>query len=264
MIDHSPGKKKLHRIAIPLFSLLILILSGSFIEIKNPPSKKGRLKITFANTANGQMITLRDSVYRDYFGEQYTINKLRYYISNIVLFRSGNNKKTSANGYYLVDEARKENSFTLSLDPGNYNNFQFLVGVDSARNCSGAQTGALDPMNDMFWTWNSGYVMFKLEGTSKASTADLNRIEHHIGGYQGMNNVITKVNMKLAAFEPLEIKSGKVTEMVIETNLDKYWHGSTDIKIAEIPVCTLPGELAKKIASNFKDLFSKKSIHTTP
>ena len=52
------------------------------------------------------------------------------------------------------------------MPAGNYNSLSFLLGVDSMHNVSGAQTGALDPANDMFWTWNSGYVMAKMEGAS--------------------------------------------------------------------------------------------------
>jgi hypothetical protein len=46
---------------------------------------------------------------------------------------------------------------------------RFLLGVDSARNVSGIQTGALDPARGMFWTWNSGYVMAKIEGSSPSA-----------------------------------------------------------------------------------------------
>ena len=239
-----------------------LLLATSFSVNKMSSAKIGTLKISFINTANGKPVILRDSLYSNYFGEQYSISKLKYYVSNIVLISSG--KAANLGGYYLINAASDENSFEISLQPGNYSNLQFLLGVDSIRNCSGAQTGALDPMNDMFWTWNSGYVMFKLEGNSPASTADLNRIEHHVGGYKGANNVVTKINLDLTTNGFPEIKAGSITELVIETNLDNYWHSNTDIKISELPVCMITGELAKKIASNFKDLFSIKSIHINP
>ena len=239
-----------------------LLIASSFSANKCPSSKTGTLKISFINTANGKPIVLRDSLYSNYFGEKYSISKLKYYISNIVITANGN--ASNMGGYYLVNAASDENSFEISLQPGNYNNLRFLLGVDSIRNCSGAQTGALDPMNDMFWTWNSGYVMFKLEGNSPSSTSDLNRIEHHLGGYKGTNNVATEISLDLTAKNSLEIKPGVTSELIIETNLDNYWHSNADIKISELPVCMITGELAKKIASNFKNLFSIKSIHINP
>ena len=150
------------------------------------------------------------------------------------------------------------------LQAGKYDKLQFLLGVDSIRNCSGAQTGALDPMNGMFWTWNSGYIMFKLEGNSTASTADLQRIEHHIGGYKGSDNVATVIHLDFNTTKLLEIKAGATTELVIETNLDNYWNGNASIKIAELPMCMITGEPALKVAKNFTGLFSVKEINQAP
>lgn len=251
-----------------LASLLVAGITGLFLMSsfsfgkKNTFSGTGTLKFIFLNTANGKPIVLRDSLYTNYFGEQYSINKLKYYISNITLNGKGSGKEKE--GYYLINAASDNNVFELSIQPGRYRNLEFLLGVDSLRNCSGAQTGALDPMNDMFWTWNSGYVMFKMEGNSTASASDLQRIEHHIGGYKGSNNVATKINFNFPEKTLLEIKENNTTEIIIETNLDNYWHGNSDIKISEYPVCTTTGELAKKIALNFKTLFSIKNIRITP
>ncbi|MEP7163565.1 MAG: MbnP family protein [Ferruginibacter sp.] len=248
---------------ILLAGITSLFITASFSVIdKNSSAKTGTLKIIFRNTANGKPVILRDSLYNNYFGEQYSISKLKYYISNITMGNNGSSNDMG--GYYLMNVATGDSSLELTLEPGNYNSLGFLLGVDSLRNCNGAQTGALDPMNDMFWTWNSGYVMFKMEGNSPASTSDLQRIEHHVGGYKGSNNVATKIHFNFTGTVPLEIIANSTTEILVETNLDNYWHGSTDIKISELPVCTIAGELAKKIALNFKNLFSIKNIRIIP
>lgn len=237
------------------FLCICCLLIMSFLY--EHPESKGRLKITFINTANGAPVVLHDSTYINAFGEEYTISKLKYYISNISLTSAKTIKEK--NSYHLIDLA-KSTSFQLELKEGIYKNISFLLGVDSIRNCSGAQTGALDPMNDMFWTWNSGYVMFKMEGKSPSSTSDLARIEHHVGGYKGANNVATPVKLLFPDKGELKIKENTTTEIFIETNLDNYWKGKADIRIAEAPVCTLPGPLAKTIASNFAGMFSLKTI----
>ena len=256
-------QKKRSPLCLILACITGLLFMVSFsVNNKYPPVKTGTLKIIFTNTANGKPITLRDSVYHNYFGETYSISKLKYYVSNITI----KNKQASSNmgGYYLINAATDDNTIELPLQPGIYSSLEFLLGVDSLRNCSGAQTGALDPMNDRFWTWNSGYVMFKLEGNSPASLADLKRIEHHLGGYKGTNNVATKIKINFSDAALPEIKTNSTTEIVIETNLDNYWHGISDIKIAEIPVCMTTGDLAKKIAANFQNLFSIKNIRSIP
>jgi hypothetical protein len=248
--------RKLPFILYPaLIGLLCILTIASFSQNADNTPKNGTLKIRFINTANGKPVVLRDSSYSNFFGEQYNINKLKYYISNLKF--KGADKDYAHSIYYLVNGAMDENSFDIVMPPGNYSDIRFLVGVDSIHNCSGAQSGALDPINDMFWTWNSGYVMFKLEGSSPASSADLQRIEHHIGGYKGTNNVATEINL---ALKSLEIKPGIITELLIEANLDNYWHSNTDIRISEIPICVTTGELAIKIASNFKKIFSVKRL----
>ena len=235
-----------------LYTLLgcIVIFIASFS--KHDQEKNTNLTITFRNTANGKPIVLRDSMYLTPFNESYSIRKLKYYISNISLGHQ-HNKWSESESYHLVDASR-ENSFKLMVPPGVYTSIHFIPGVDSARNCSGAQSGALDPLNDMFWTWNTGYVMFKMEGNSSSSNADLNRIEHHIGGFKGIHNTIR--NVQLAFSKPIVIDNKTLTELLIETNIDRYWKGPNDIRITELPVNTTTGEQAKKSADNFPGMFS--------
>ncbi len=233
---------------LPYFLVIVMFPFISFI----PPVKKGKLTIHFLNIANGKPIVLHDSVYTTTLGEEYSLTKLRYYVTNIQL--AGNSILNEEENYHLIDVA-KETSFAIPVKEGKYSGIQFLIGVDSLRNFSGAQTGALDPMNDMFWTWNSGYVMFKLEGYSDSSSATNNKVEHHIGGYRSGQNVAT--NIKLA-FPEIKIKEGEPADIYIVMDLDAYWAGVNQIRIAKDPICTLPGELAKKLAANFAGLFSVK------
>ena len=264
MNDHTLNKRALTN-SLLLLACIFSMLAVSSFSVKNiPVAKPGRLKISFINTANGKPVVLRDSSYSNHFGETYYINKLKYYISNITLQTATDGKLYYKDGYHLVNAASETNSFEFDMAPGSYSSIRFLLGVDSAKNCSGAQSGALDPLNDMFWTWNSGYVMFKLEGTSPASAADLNRIEHHLGGYKGLYNVVTPIELSLYNSRMLEIKENSTTEIVIEANMDNYWKGDRDIRISEVPVCITTGEIAKKISSNFKYLFTVRTIQNIP
>jgi hypothetical protein len=212
--------------------------------------KSGKLTIYFENIATNKKI-YKDSIYQNPFGEIYSVSKLKYYISNIKL----NNFKEKKS-YHLIDAFTKD-SININLPTGNYNNIQFLVGVDSLMNCSGAQAGALDPLNDMFWTWNSGYVMFKMEGISKNSNADNNRIEQHIGGYKGMYKTMREI--KLSPITPIVITENNNAAIIIQVDLDKYWDGINKVKIAETPVNATIGAAAKNAADNFPAMFTIKS-----
>lgn len=225
-------------------ALIIAPLIMAFKAYKRPT---GKLIIHFVHTADNKKIC-KDSTYSNAFGEQYSVTKLKYYVSNMQV---GDFKEN--NSYHLID-AFAEDSIVLTLPEGKYNSIRFLLGVDSAKNCSGAQSGALDPLNDMFWTWNSGYVMFKLEGTSPNSTADLQRIEQHIGGYKGPYKTMRQI--QLSFNQSIEIAQHKISEAHISVNLDKYWHGKNDLSIAAQPLLMVIGEKSKNAADNFIGMFS--------
>ncbi len=231
---------------------LIIIFSR---QIAGAQKNYAEMALKFHYTANGKNLVLSDSNYINAFAESYSITRLKYYISNISLAA-----KTTidwGNSVFLVDASVKD-TIKMPALPGVYSKLIFSLGVDSLLNCSGAQAGALDPLNGMFWTWNSGYVFFKLEGFSASSTADLHRIEHHIGGYRGPYKAERKIVLQLN--EPLVVNENSRHTINIQVNLDAYWQGINEIKIADHALVMIPGELAKKSADNFPAMFSIISI----
>ncbi len=92
---------------------------------------------------------------------------------------------------------------TLSvIIPSNlsYSKVKFNIGVDSTTNVSGALGRDLDPTKGMYWTWQSGYINLKLEGTSNLCKTRHNEFQFHLGGYQypfnNFQTVFTDVNSK--------------------------------------------------------------------
>jgi hypothetical protein len=216
------------------------------------------VKISFVHTVNHVPLLLDSVTYTNPFAENYTVSKFKYYISNFFLVADKKNIVVKES-YYLVDEKDTlTKSILLKVPAGNYDSLSFLLGVDSLKNVSGAQTGALDPTNDMFWTWNTGYVMAKLEGNSPASTVVNNKVEYHIGGFAGADNVLKKITLPLT----VNINKDTVTEIIIEADINNWWQMPNDILIAANAVCTNPGALAKKIAANYSKMFSVKKIST--
>ncbi len=239
MLKLNKAEEKFRVMSKYLFLLSIIVFCFNSFGQK-------KIIIRFENIANGKKIMLNDSLYENNFGEKYTVSKLKYYVSNICLLTKGALEIDKA--VYLID-ATKENIITKK-DSRKIVGISFLLGVDSTLNCSGAQGGALDPLNDMFWTWNNGYVFFKLEGKSDVSKADNNRIEQHIGGYKGEYKTMRKIFLPIG--EKYFLRNNIIT---IQMNLDEYWNG---IKIAENPVIATSGILAKKAADNFLRMFKVK------
>ena len=247
-----------------IFSFIGVLLFFSFNSCQKNPvvdlPVTGTVKITFKNTVNSSPIFMDGRFYTNPFGESYSIKKFKYYISNVRI----NNIDKAADekeSYHLVDEASDASrTFMYDATPDTYTTLNFTIGVDSLRNVSGAQTGALDPLNDMFWTWNSGYIMAKLEATSPSSTQVNSKVEYHIGGFSGVNNVLKRITLTLPTTKFLIVAKDKTSEIIVEADLAKWWQNPNDLKITDNPVCTTPGVLASKIAGNYSNMFTIKDV----
>ena len=140
--------------------LMVLFLFAFFSSFQQKKifnqSPSSAVKLTFINNVKGSKIVFNDSTYTNSFGEKYIITKLRYYVTNVSL-QNGHNSIKEKNSYHLIDESKTESQvINFSIPAGDYTSLQFLLGVDSLHNVSGAQTDDLDPAKDMFWTWNTG------------------------------------------------------------------------------------------------------------
>ncbi len=244
---------------ICFFSLLLVSCQKT---PSNTEQKTGTLKISFKNLIKGAPMQISTGAYTNGFGEQYNITKFKYYISHVVL--GGLSATSSNDSYYLIDETNAASlSFSFDAPVNTYSTVSFLLGVDSTRNVSGAQTGALDPLNDMFWTWNSGYIMAKMEGVSPQSTVVNNKVEYHIGGFAGANSVLKTINLSIPPSLPVltvNIREAKTSEITINADFDKWWQGTFNLKIANNPAVTTPGALAKSISDNYRTMFSIAEI----
>ena len=243
-----------------LISLFLCFSFSSHEKKLDAGSASSTVKIVFKNKVQGSAIVLIDSLYTNPFNEKYSITKLRYYVTNICLYGTINNF-IEKNSYHLIDESKEESqSLTITLPAGGYSSLHFLLGVDSLHNVSGAQTDDLDPTKDMFWTWNSGYVMAKMEGNSPASTLVNNKYEFHIGGYAGPSNVVKKIQLNLNDKIPVEFAEGKTTEIIINADINTWWQNPNDIRIAEHAIITSPGKNALAISDNYAKMFSIEKI----
>jgi hypothetical protein len=163
--------------------------------------------------------------------------------------------------HYLVDAQNLQSTVIGSQAAVNtYNSIAFVIGVDSIRNVSGAQDGALDPAKGMFWTWSTGYIMAKFEGVSPASIQPGNRFEYHIGGFKGADNVVKRIQLDFPPGQTLAIVQGKSVSINITANANTWFDGNSVISIAATPVSMTPGVLSKQIAENYYRMFTVTDV----
>lgn len=241
--------------------VLLIITTTLFLASSRIIAQTGKIELRFHHCI-GKKNLQADSMYRNAFNETFTVSKFRYYLSNIHFTRSTNvQQQRVTDNCFLINEADADSKIiSLRIPPGEYHSIQFLLGVDSIKNTSGAQTGALDPLNDMFWTWNTGYVMAKLEGSSPLSKLPQRMIEYHIGGFRGQYAVLQQVHLLAPAGKKIIVKNNKTISVVIEADILKWFNGKHSLKIAYYPACTSPGALALRFAENYAGMFSIQSI----
>lgn len=222
-----------------------------------PPSAPPQLKLQFENRMDGQPLKLKQN-YLNAHGDTFYITSYKYYISNIKLIGENGSIYLEPESYHLIDEKKEESkSITLPDVPiGRWNKIRFLIGVDSARNVSGAQTGALDPLNGMFWTWNTGYIMAALEGSSPQAGIYPNNLGFHLGGFSGPRGVLKWIELPLPS--PIQNDSGIINTIVIQSEISEWFKTPNTIDFSDISTVSSPGTAAHMIADNYADMFTIK------
>jgi hypothetical protein len=234
------------------------------VQIKDVVVANHDLSIKFRAVVDNQPLIFGNA-YTNVWGEEYTVSVFRFYVSNIKLINTSSGKAYDVNKdeYFLVNFA-DSNSTLLKLKavPFTYDRINFLLGVDSIRNVSGAQTGALDPLKGMFWTWNSGYIMAKLEGNSPFSTQVNNAFEYHVGGFSGPDNVLKQVPLQFPGAQNVTFQADKSSHLIITANVNDWFHGANDLKISVNPVSMVPGPLSRRISENYFKMFTITNVVT--
>lgn len=232
----------------------------------------GSIVLEFDNIAGTSDLALNTANYTNASGQTYTISKFDYYISNIKLKKTDGTEYTvpQNKSYFLVKESdATTHEITLSDIPaGDYNSVSFVLGVDSLRSVAdiSQRTGVLDPAaggSGMYWTWNSGYIFLKMEGTSPASGMPGNEIMYHIGGFGGRTsatiNNIKNITLNFGATSAT-IRTSIKPQVHLLVDAKKVLDGATNISISANPMIMFD-PASVNVANNYKNMFTVDHVH---
>lgn len=191
-------------------------------------------------------------------GEEMTFSLLHYYISNVKLSKADGGTYEVPESYHLIRlNSGSMAEIVLSDVPvGEYTGITYTIGVDSTRNVSGVQEGALSPSNGMFWSWNTGYIFVKAEGSSPQAANG--EFRYHLGGFSGANNAI-RTNTQSFGSSLLRVVKNAEPSVHFMVNVARLWHGG--LRIADRNTIHMPGEAAATMATNFSEAFLLDHIH---
>lgn len=243
-------------------ALLLLVAATTFTACKKDnntpdPNQTGSLQIELEHVFGASAFALNSA---DYYvtanNDSIKLSTLKYYVSNIKLTKSDNTVWAQPESYYLYNAAAPEMLVLNNVPEGDYTAIEFTIGVDSLRNVSGAQTGALDPANDMFWSWNSGYIFFKAEGTTVADSM----FEYHIGGYAGANKAQRTISLSFNGSQAM-VRKDVTPEVHLSVDVAKFFNEPMPINLATMPAVTMPGAMAAMIADHYAGMFEFEHVH---
>jgi hypothetical protein len=256
-------KIKSLRIALSMFAIASLTLNGCKKDPKPEPTptvEKGKVTVNLEHKwgMSGANFSLNTDLTHPMTGDVLNYTTFKYYVSNLKLKKTDGSWWVHPESYFLVDLSQASSTKLLldGVPVGKYTEVSYTMGVDSTRNVSGAQTGALSTTNNMFWTWNSGYIMVRAEGTYSASGSS-GGFTYHLGGFQGTNNIVTVKNAAFGA--ELNVQKSKTVEIHMIVNPARMFH--TFGSVTNGSMVHMPGANAKTLATDFYGGVNFDHIH---
>jgi hypothetical protein len=234
---------------------------------------KNTVTLEFDNRVGAQKMALGTTNYKNASGEEFTLTRFNYFISNVALKKADGTVVKFPDQYFLIrqsDPTSWEPELT-DVPAADYNEISFTIGVDSTRSVSdiSARTGVLDPTSygddGMYWSWNSGYIFVKMEGTSPVvplNSAGKRAFELHIGGYGGREavapNNLRSVTLPLNGTAMVRKDIAPTIHLVAD--FMKVFDGPNTIKLAETNSVHNPA-VAGPIADNYMKMFVVDHVH---
>lgn len=192
------------------------------------PSTSAAVTITFTHDFDGTTVTNNDFntiQYTNLFGNQMSVSKLRYLISDIRFYKS-NGDSVVVDGYNLIDltVAGSETYALGNVSHDTYTGIGFIIGFDENDNVS----NQYPDLNAVNWNWpaglGGGYHYMQLEGQYIDSNAATGSFAYHYGIAKdgSVTPAVFEPNYTLAQIGGVTI-SGSSVNIEIKMNIAEWF-----------------------------------------
>ena len=239
-----------------LCSLLLASSAAVFVGCKKDSDPEvttpGEVDLQFTNVVGAKPLALDGTAYATPAGETFTVSTLEYYVTNIKLTKSDGTTYAAPDSYFLVDQSKpaSQHLALTGVPAGTYTGLSFVVGVDAPTTQADPiqLTGALNPANNMYWTWNTGHIFMKMEGTV-TSVSPAYPVTCHIGGYTAPYDALVTVAPPLGG----SLTVGNRTPTVfVQADMLKLFDGVNHITLSKFSNAMRPGTEALQVAQNYQ------------
>lgn len=155
-----------------------------------PIATTGTASFHVENKVGNEVLRTGLMSYQNASGDSFQVDLLKYYIGQFEWLRADGTSFQSDN-YQLINASDLPSlNFQLANIPnGTYTGVRFNLGVDSLRNHTFTNFGALDASSGMIWSWNTGYIFFKHEGRFIDSLNATRSLLFHYGTDRGFTQI---------------------------------------------------------------------------
>ena len=207
-----------------ILSVMLFSMEGVFC------SAQEQIHLRFQPTYRGEPVYFDTTAYHTATGSRITVSMLKFYLSNVATTMS-NGSSPSMSESVLLDLLEPE-ELLVPVEPNSkVTSVSFTIGVDSLSNESGPREGDLDPRNGMYWTWATGYIFLKLEGTLEAQGRARRVYEIHVGGYKAPYRNMIDVHL------PVTLRTAD-SILTVDVAIDQFFDAAPAFDIATRPSIT--------------------------
>lgn len=267
--------KKMKKIILNAFVLIAIVFLNSCTSnddaIIEQSSGEGKVSLYFDNGFSGDALLLGNS-YTNGNGENLTINRFNYIISNIVLYKTDGSSYVypKVESYFIINEEKNLKTIELKNIPvGDYKSIKFGLGVDQQRYLEGESNQQtfwdFAASMDMVWTWSTGYRFINFEGSYTSSQTN-GEIPFQV--HQGSNSVTDNYQeITLNLPTTLRVRTGDLPNIHLVSNANVILNGLHKIKLydnlnqAGTATEIMGGENLIKIAENSQEMFVVDHVH---
>ena len=242
-------------------SLLLASSAAVFVGCKKdsdpavapPVITPGEVDLQFTNVVGTKPLALDGTTYATPAGETFTVSTLEYYVTNIKLTKNDGSVYAAPNSYFLVDQSKpaSQHLALAGVPAGTYTGLSFVLGVDAPTTQADPLqlTGALNPANNMYWSWNTGHIFMKMEG-NVTSVTPAYPLTCHIGGYDAPYDALITVAPPLNG--SLTVNGSRTPTIFVQADMLKLFDGVNHVTLSKFSNAMRPGAEAVQVAQNYQ------------
>lgn len=224
----------MRKVLFPVLALMALLSACTKEKIVTVEAP-GETTLSFDSKVGSQEFALNQNV--TIGSNTYSFNKLRYWVSNVVLVDTKGNEYKVPNSYYLVEETgavavqdgaylypatKRENVTIKAIPVADYKTVKFSIGVDSTHNnnlsLQGGELSQLNGMTNVSWMWHTSYIFSAIGGTiTSGGTTKTIKAE------TGLNANYKTVSLDLPS--TIHVSATKATGVMLNVDVTKLFDG---------------------------------------